>query len=135
MNPKPKTTNDAIEHVVDILARCRSLLFITGAGISADSGLPTYRGIGGLYNNEHPEEGFVGQRPEPPRRVHECISASAPTCNLWLGLPNRTQPSLSLQIGRFLVIFSTSHLASAPNVPQSCETDALPPEPTSAPVT
>ena len=27
-----------------------SILFITGAGISADSGLPTYRGIGGLYD-------------------------------------------------------------------------------------
>jgi len=25
------------------------VLFITGAGISADSGLPTYRGVGGLY--------------------------------------------------------------------------------------
>jgi NAD-dependent deacetylase len=44
--------------VVDILRRSRSLLFITGAGISADSGLPTYRGIGGLYNHEHPEEGL-----------------------------------------------------------------------------
>src|ERR1039458_6334427 len=44
--------------VVDILARSRSILFITGAGISADSGLPTYRGIGGLYNAEHPEEGL-----------------------------------------------------------------------------
>jgi NAD-dependent deacetylase len=47
-----------INDVVDILARSRSLLFITGAGISADSGLPTYRGIGGLYNAEHPEEGL-----------------------------------------------------------------------------
>jgi len=54
----PQATKDAIEHVVDILVRSHSLLFITGAGISADSGLPTYRGIGGLYNSEHPEEGF-----------------------------------------------------------------------------
>jgi NAD-dependent deacetylase len=49
---------DKIKDVVDILTRSRSLLFITGAGISADSGLPTYRGIGGLYNAEHPEEGL-----------------------------------------------------------------------------
>ena len=40
----------AIDRVVEILAQSRRLLFITGAGISADSGLPTYRGIGGLYN-------------------------------------------------------------------------------------
>ncbi|MGA2035068.1 MAG: NAD-dependent deacylase, partial [Thermoguttaceae bacterium] len=48
----------AIDRVAKILAESRSLLFITGAGISADSGLPTYRGIGGLYNAEHPEEGY-----------------------------------------------------------------------------
>ncbi|NQT12205.1 MAG: hypothetical protein HQ582_05630, partial [Planctomycetes bacterium] len=42
--------NDSIDRVVDLLADSRSLLFITGAGISADSGLPTYRGIGGLYD-------------------------------------------------------------------------------------
>jgi NAD-dependent deacetylase len=52
------SARDEIGRVVEILARSRSLLFITGAGISADSGLPTYRGIGGLYNAEHPEEGF-----------------------------------------------------------------------------
>ena len=33
------------------LAGARRLLFITGAGISADSGLPTYRGVGGLYDD------------------------------------------------------------------------------------
>jgi NAD-dependent deacetylase len=30
---------------------------VTGAGISADSGLPTYRGIGGLYSNGKTEDG------------------------------------------------------------------------------
>ena len=49
----------AIDTVVKRLAKCSSLLFITGAGVSADSGLPTYRGIGGLYNAEHPEEGIA----------------------------------------------------------------------------
>jgi NAD-dependent deacetylase len=53
-----QAARDDVGRVVDILASSRSLLFITGAGISADSGLPTYRGIGGLYNAEHPEEGF-----------------------------------------------------------------------------
>jgi NAD-dependent deacetylase len=52
------SAKDEINCVVDILIRSRSVLFITGAGISADSGLPTYRGIGGLYNADHPEEGF-----------------------------------------------------------------------------
>jgi NAD-dependent deacetylase len=48
----------AIDRVVDILKQARSLLFITGAGISADSGLPTYRGIGGLYNVNETDEGL-----------------------------------------------------------------------------
>ena len=53
-----EATNRAIDTVVKRLADSSSLLFITGAGVSADSGLPTYRGIGGLYNVEHPEEGI-----------------------------------------------------------------------------
>ena len=32
-----------------LLSAARRILFITGAGLSADSGLPTYRGVGGLY--------------------------------------------------------------------------------------
>jgi NAD-dependent deacetylase len=48
----------AIDRVVGVLRQCQSLLFITGAGISADSGLPTYRGIGGLYNVNDTDEGL-----------------------------------------------------------------------------
>ncbi|NBA97755.1 NAD-dependent deacylase [Pseudomonas sp. R5(2019)] len=33
-----------------MLRQARRILVITGAGLSADSGLPTYRGLGGLYN-------------------------------------------------------------------------------------
>jgi NAD-dependent deacetylase len=47
-----------IDQIVDLLRASHSLLFITGAGISADSGLPTYRGIGGLYNVTTTEEGL-----------------------------------------------------------------------------
>ena len=43
--------------LVDAFARARRILFITGAGISADSGLPTYRGFGGLYDGKPTEEG------------------------------------------------------------------------------
>lgn len=47
-----------IDRIVRILKDCKSILFITGAGISADSGLPTYRGIGGLYNDKLTEDGI-----------------------------------------------------------------------------
>lgn len=36
--------------VAAVLKSAERILLITGAGLSADSGLPTYRGLGGLYN-------------------------------------------------------------------------------------
>ncbi len=47
-----------IEVLVDRLKSANSVLFITGAGMSADSGLPTYRGVGGLYENGDTEDGL-----------------------------------------------------------------------------
>ncbi len=47
-----------ISQIVECLKAAKSILFITGAGVSADSGLPTYRGIGGLYNVDDTEEGY-----------------------------------------------------------------------------
>src|SRR5258706_112318 len=38
------------------LAAARTVTALTGAGISAESGLPTFRGAGGLWRNYRPEE-------------------------------------------------------------------------------
>lgn len=46
-----------ILRVVEFLEKADSIFFVTGAGISADSGLPTYRGIGGLYDKKITDEG------------------------------------------------------------------------------
>lgn len=48
----------ALDLIAERCVRARSALFITGAGISAESGLPTYRGVGGLYNYGETEEGL-----------------------------------------------------------------------------
>ncbi len=48
---------DQLTSVAKALEHTKSILFITGAGISADSGLPTYRGIGGLYEDQPTEDG------------------------------------------------------------------------------
>lgn len=53
-DPNPAITAGIAEE----MRHARRLLFITGAGISADSGLPTYRGIGGLYNDQATEDQF-----------------------------------------------------------------------------
>jgi len=47
----------ALDAVAALLGARPEVLFITGAGMSADSGLPTYRGIGGLYEDVDVDEG------------------------------------------------------------------------------
>lgn len=54
-----------IHTVAEELKKAKRVLVITGAGISADSGLPTYRGVAGLYNEGLTPEGL---------RIEECLS-------------------------------------------------------------
>jgi NAD-dependent deacetylase len=57
------TDNQAIiEQIAETLAHSASILFITGAGISADSGLSTYRGSGRLYNIDPTADGLPIER-------------------------------------------------------------------------
>lgn len=49
----------ALSEVARWVDEAGRILFITGAGISADSGLPTYRGIGGLYHQRLTAEGLT----------------------------------------------------------------------------
>jgi NAD-dependent deacetylase len=56
MAPLTADPLDAIEAAADRLADLQNLLFVTGAGVSADSGLPTYRGVGGLYDDGQTED-------------------------------------------------------------------------------
>ncbi len=44
------------EKFIEKLKRAKSLLFFTGAGISAESGIPTFRGDEGLWKKFKPEE-------------------------------------------------------------------------------
>lgn len=46
------------DDIARLILDSRRILFITGAGISADSGLPTYRGVGGLYEDAATSEGY-----------------------------------------------------------------------------
>lgn len=50
-------TDIPIDDIARLIEKAERILFITGAGLSADSGLPTYRGIGGLYNSQHTDDG------------------------------------------------------------------------------
>jgi NAD-dependent SIR2 family protein deacetylase len=48
----------SIQIIAKKLAQSERVLFITGAGISAESGLPTYRGVSGLYDETATEDGI-----------------------------------------------------------------------------
>lgn len=48
-----------LDEVAALIRNAQRVLIITGAGISADSGLPTYRGIGGLYHERLTKEGLT----------------------------------------------------------------------------
>ncbi len=91
----------SVEQLAEVLSGAARVLFITGAGVSADSGLPTYRGVGGLYDSGTTDEGvpievalsgeMLTARPEVcwkymlqieracrgavPNRAHEVIAA------------------------------------------------------------
>jgi NAD-dependent deacetylase len=45
-----------VEQARGWLAEAESVAVLTGAGISAESGIPTFRGPGGLWNNYKPED-------------------------------------------------------------------------------
>ncbi|NES00376.1 MAG: NAD-dependent protein deacylase, partial [Symploca sp. SIO1B1] len=50
--------DNILSAVADCLEKAESILFIAGAGLSADSGLPTYRGVGGLFEGVLTQEGI-----------------------------------------------------------------------------
>lgn len=48
-----------LTRAAEALQAARRVLVMTGAGMSADSGLPTYRGVGGLYDDVETGEGVT----------------------------------------------------------------------------
>lgn len=57
--PAPAEAHErTLDRVAALLASARRVLFITGAGLSADSGLPTYRGLDGLYEDMATPDGL-----------------------------------------------------------------------------
>lgn len=73
------------DDLVNALARVRSVGAITGAGISAESGVPTYRGKGGLYDDPAEGDRTIEALSAPtlardPDRTWRVISALAQRC-------------------------------------------------------
>ncbi len=64
--------NKEIKKVVNLILNSKFLVALTGAGISADSGIPTFRGEKGLWKNFKPEELATPEAfQRDPKRVWE----------------------------------------------------------------
>jgi NAD-dependent deacetylase len=50
--------SDRIEEVGRLLKHAKRVLFITGAGVSAESGIPTFRGVSAAFEDGRTEEGI-----------------------------------------------------------------------------
>ncbi|HUH13670.1 MAG TPA: NAD-dependent deacylase [Longimicrobiales bacterium] len=88
-----------------LLAEARRILVLTGAGISADSGVPTFRGPGGLWKRRRPEELATPQAfRSDPRLVwewyawrRERVRSCAPSAgHLALARWARSRPGITL---------------------------------------
>lgn len=67
----PSTIEAKFDAVVSSLEDANSILFVTGAGISAASGIPTYRGIGGLYDDVDTSDGIPIEEALSGHMLHE----------------------------------------------------------------
>ena len=57
--PVQEDSMDTIEKIIaQCIVKAQKILIITGAGISEESGIPTYRGINGLYHRDNTDEDF-----------------------------------------------------------------------------
>ncbi len=70
--PEPPLPPSPITRARDLIADAHRIVALTGAGISAESGVPTFRDAGGLWRNYRPEElATIGAFERDPGTVWE----------------------------------------------------------------
>jgi NAD-dependent deacetylase len=79
---------EALEAAAECLARARYVIALTGAGLSVESGIPPFRGPGGLWtkHGEPPMNGFQIFLADPRRAWEERLNPSGPMRELWSAL-------------------------------------------------
>ena len=80
----PDTARD-LERAADAIARARHVVALTGAGLSVESGVPPFRGPGGLWtkHGEPPMDGYQRFLADPAKAWRERLSPSGPMRELW----------------------------------------------------
>ena len=95
------TLTTDIARAADLLLEARYVLALTGAGMSVESGIPPFRGPGGLWtkHGEPPMNGYQRFLADPKKAWEDRLSPSGPMRELWETLrvarPNAGHDALS----------------------------------------
>ena len=79
---------DALDAAAECVSRARYVVALTGAGLSVESGIPPFRGPGGLWtrHGEPPMDGYQRFLRDPRAAWEERLSPSGPMRELWQAL-------------------------------------------------
>ncbi len=79
---------DVLDAAAACLARARYVIALTGAGLSVESGIPPFRGPGGLWttHGEPPMDGYQRFLKDPRRAWEERLNPAGPMRELWEAL-------------------------------------------------
>lgn len=85
---------EQLARAAEALCRCRYVVALTGAGLSVESGIPPFRGPGGLWTKygEPPLNGYQRFLADPKRAWEERLNPQGPMSELWLTL-KQAQPN------------------------------------------
>ncbi len=74
-----------IERAAEIVLRAQHVVALTGAGMSVESGIPPFRGPGGLWtkHGEPPMNGYQRFLADPAKAWRDRLSPSGPMRELW----------------------------------------------------
>lgn len=81
-------TDEAIGAAADCLVNARYAIALTGAGLSIDSGIPPFRGPGGLWtkHGEPPMDGYQRFLADPKQAWIDRLNPRGPMADLWAAL-------------------------------------------------
>src|SRR5215813_10628086 len=82
------SSRDPLEAAAAALVRARYVVALTGAGMSVESGIPPFRGPGGLWtkHGEPPMNGWQRFLANPRRAWEDRLNPSGPMRELWNAL-------------------------------------------------
>jgi len=80
--------DNAIARATDVLLRARYVIALTGAGLSVESGIPPFRGPGGLWTKygEPPMNGYERFLADPKKAWADRLEPRGPMRELWNAL-------------------------------------------------